>query len=189
MRRRELFPVDRGLQARMVLTAVLTPLVVLAMVALVAWLLPTKLLIGLGAVTVFGLVTALRERRDRADARVLTPGQEPALQAIVDRLCVAADLQRPEIAVDEERQPNSWIVDAPGRVPRLHVTRGLLDLLEPAELEAVVAHELSHVVHHDASVMTIVALPGAALLRGGTSNMGFSVPVLAARMVSVAIGS
>jgi heat shock protein HtpX len=189
MRRRELFPVDRGLQARMVLTAVLTPLVVLAMVALVAWLLPTKLLIGLGAVTVFGLVTALRERRDRADARVLTPGQEPALQAIVDRLCVAADLQRPEIAVDEERQPNSWIVDAPGRVPRLHVTRGLLDLLEPAELEGVIAHELSHVAHHDATVMTVVGLPGAAMLEGsGRAGWAFG-PLMFGRLAGFAIGS
>src|SRR4051812_24874058 len=189
MRRRELFPADHGLQARMVLTAVLTPLAVLAMVALVAWLLPTKLLIGLGAVTAFGLVSALRERRDHADARVLTPGQEPALQAIVDRLCVAADLQRPEIAVDEERQPNSWIVDAPGRVPRLHVTRGLLDLLEPAELEGVIAHELSHVAHHDATVMTVVGLPGVAMLEGA-QRAGWAVgPLIFGRLLGAVIGT
>src|SRR5205085_1594356 len=149
MRRRELFPADRGLQARMVLTAVLTPLSVLALVALCVLLLPLKFVLALAGLTVFGLVRAVREQRRDSDARLLGPGEEPALQGIVDRLCVLADLARPEIAVDEERQPNSWIVDPPGRPPRLHVTRGLLELLEPAELEAVVAHELSHVAHHD----------------------------------------
>ena len=37
---------------------------------------------------------------------------------------------RPGDRLDDERQPNSWIVDPPGRPPRLHVTRGLLDLLD-----------------------------------------------------------
>src|SRR4051794_22526185 len=188
-RRRELFPPDRGLQARMVLTAVLTPLAVLALVAACAVLLPLKAVLALAAVSAMGVVVALRDQRRIADTRVLAGGEEPELQGIVDRLCVAADLARPEITLDDERQPNSWIIDAPGRVPRLHVTRGLLDLLEPAELEAVVAHELSHVAHRDATVMTVVGLPGVAMLEGsGRAGWAFG-PLIFGRLAGFAIGS
>src|SRR3954452_2952461 len=48
MGRRELFPVDRGLQARMVLAAVLTPTVVVAALAACAWFLPLKVVAGVG---------------------------------------------------------------------------------------------------------------------------------------------
>jgi heat shock protein HtpX len=188
MRRRELFPADRGLQARMLLTAVLTPLTVAALLAACVVLLPLKFVLALGGVSAFGLVTALCERRRVSDAHLVEGQAEPELQAIVDRLCVAADLPRPEIAVDEERQPNSWVVDAPGRPPRLHVTRGLLDLLDPGELEAVVAHELSHVAHRDATVMTIVGLPGAAMLDGGMRGLGWWGPLIVGRVLSLAIG-
>jgi heat shock protein HtpX len=188
-RRRELFPPDRGLQARMVLTAVLTPLAVLGLVAACAVLLPLRAVLGLAVVSAVGVVVALRDQRRIADARVLAGDEEPELQGIVDRLCVAADLARPEIAVDDERQPNSWIVDAPGRVPRLHVTRGLLDLLEPAELEAVVAHELSHVAHRDTTVMTVVGLPGVAMLEGA-QRAGWAVgPLIFGRLLGAVIGT
>jgi heat shock protein HtpX len=144
--------------------------------------------ITVGGLSLLGLGITLRDRRAGADVRLLDGHEEPELQAIVDRLCVAADLPRPQIAVDAERQPNSWIVDAPGRRPRLHVTRGLLDLLEPVELEAVVAHELSHVANRDATVMTVVGLPGAVLLEGGRRNLGWWGPVAVGRAVSFAVG-
>jgi heat shock protein HtpX len=173
----------------MALTAVLTPVAVVALVVACALVLPVKFVLGLGAVSAFGLVSALRERRDAEDARVLRPGEEQALQGVVDRLCVAADLTCPEIVVDRERQPNSWIVDAPGRPPRLHVTRGLLELLEPAELEAVIAHELSHVANRDAAVMTVVALPGAAM-REGAARAGWMVgPLIPGKVAGYAIGN
>ena len=189
-RRRELFPADRGLQARMVLTAVLTPTLVLALLALSALVLPARILVGLGIATLLGIGSVLAERRRTDAAHLLGAGEEPDLRAIVTRLCVVADLPEPEIAVDEERQPNSWIVDAPGRAPRLHVTRGLLELLEPAELEAVVAHELSHVVNHDATVMTVVGLPGAVLRHGGGGvNVWFAWWLMIGRLVGTAIGT
>jgi heat shock protein HtpX len=184
-RRPELFPADRGLMARMVLVSVLTPLVVLAALVACVLVLPTKLLIGLGIVALIGLAQAWPD--GDAPVRVLGDGEEPELQAVVDRLCVVADLERPEIAVHEERQPNSWIVDAPGRRPRLHVTRGLLELLEPIELEAVVAHELAHVAHRDATVMTVVGLPASALLHGSEHGNWGWWPIGAGALVCRAI--
>src|SRR4051794_14198950 len=155
MRRRELFPPDRRLQARMVVASIGTPLVVLAAVVAVVALLPFKLAIGLGIAAVVGIVVSLRARREASHARLLGPGEEPELRGIVERLCVVGDLPRPDIAVDAERLPNSWIPALPGRPPRLHVTRGLLDALTATELEAVVAHELAHVANRDATVMTL----------------------------------
>ena len=166
MRRRELFPADRGLQARMVLAAVLTPALVVAALVACGLLLPLNILGGVALAAALGIAATVRERRRVAVTRVLGPGEEPELQAAVQRLCLMADLPRPDLAVDDESQPNSWVVDAPGRKPRLHVTRGLVELLDPSELEAVVAHELSHVAHRDATVMTVVGLPGAVLAEG-----------------------
>jgi heat shock protein HtpX len=183
--RTELFPADRGLMARMVVVSVLTPLIVIAALAACVMVLPLKVLIALGVFALLGLVGAWP--RDEGAVRLLDDGEEPELQGIVDRLCVVADLERPEIAVHEERQANSWIVDPPGRRSRLHVTRGLLDLLAPEEVEAVVAHELAHVAHRDATVMTVVGLPVSALRHGGGKvNWGWW-PITAGALVSQAI--
>ena len=76
-------------------------------------------------------------------------------------------MPKPEIVIEPERQPNSWLVGLSRERARLHVTRGLLELLTPAELEAVVGHELAHLVNRDAAVMTAVGGPGAVLLDGG----------------------
>jgi heat shock protein HtpX len=189
-RRRELFPPDRGLQARMLLTIVLTPLSAVVLFALAAWLLPLKWVLAFGAITAIGLVLAVNDQRKTSDGWMLLDDEEPELQGIVDRLCVAADLPRPQLVLDAERQPNSWVVDAPGRPPRLHVTRGLLDLLEPLELEAVIAHELSHVANRDATVMTVVGLPGVAMLEGARRNSWASWgPLIGGRLLGLAIGT
>ena len=171
----------------MVLAAVGTPLVVVALLVVVAVALPLKAILGIAVLMGIGAVGLVRERREAADAAVLGPGEEPALRAVVERLCLVADLPAPEIAVEASGSPNSWIVDLPGRPARLHVTRGLLDLLEPAELEAVVAHELSHVAHRDATVMTVVALP-ASLLRGGGAAWCWG-PLAFGRVAALVIGS
>jgi heat shock protein HtpX len=190
MRQRELFPADRGLQIRMVLAAVLTPAVVVAAVAACVLLLPLQFCAGIAIAAALGIGSAINERRRMQAARLLAPGEEPELQAAVQRLCVMADLPRPDLAVNEEAQPNSWVVDAPGRPPRLHVTRGLLEMLDAHELEAVLAHELSHIAHRDATVMTIVGLPGAVLAEGGARGGGWWGwwPVQLGRLAALAIG-
>jgi heat shock protein HtpX len=151
----------------MVLAAVCTPLiVVLAAVALVL-LAPFKLVAAFAIAAAIGIGGAVKERRERPRAQPVSPAQAPELHAIVDRLCVLADVPKPEIVIEPERQPNSWLVGLSRDRARLHVTRGLLDLLTPSELEAVVGHELAHLVNRDAAVMTAVGGPGAVLLDGG----------------------
>src|SRR4051794_5504095 len=188
MRRRELFPTDKGLLARMLLAAVLTPLIVLAALVVVVLLAPTKLVIGVGIAAIAGIFVSVRDRRAGTSAREVTEAEAPELHAIVERLCLVADLPKPAIVVEDERLPNSWIVSLGREHARLHVTRGLLERLEPAELEAVVAHELAHVAHHDATVMTVVGGPGAVLLSGGARTASGWWPMMLGGAMAMAIG-
>ena len=168
-RRRELFPPDRRLQARMVTAAIVTPLVVVAAVLGVALVAPTKILIGLLAAGAIGAGGAFIAWRQDEGEHELTREEAPGLHATVERLCLMADLECPQLVLVAEAQPNSWVVAPPRRRPRLHVTQGLLAALTPAELEAVIAHELAHLANRDALVMTAVGGPGAVLREGSRS--------------------
>jgi heat shock protein HtpX len=93
-------------------------------------------------------------------ARVVSPEEAPQLHGIVDRLCALADMPKPRVAIAESDVPNAF---ATGRSPKDAVvcaTTGIMRRLEPAELEAVLAHELSHVAHRDVAVMTIAGFLG-----------------------------
>lgn len=93
-------------------------------------------------------------------ARVVSPAEAPQLHGIVDRLCALADMPKPRVAVADSDVPNAF---ATGRSPHDAVvcaTTGIMRRLEPAELEAVLAHELSHVAHRDVAVMTIAGFLG-----------------------------
>jgi heat shock protein HtpX len=166
-RRRKLFPADHGLTVRMLAAAVATPLVVLAALFALVLIAPVKLLIGIAIAAVVGIASAVRARADAVRGRELTPSDAPELHAVVERLCVVADLPKPRILLEAERQPNSWVVSVGRDNARLHVTQGLLDRLDAHELEAVVGHELAHIAHRDATVMTLVGGPGAVLVGGG----------------------
>jgi heat shock protein HtpX len=166
-RRSELFAPDRGLQARMLLAAVATPLLVIASLAAIVLIAPFKIVIGVGIAAAIGIGGAMKERNRRPRAQPVSAEQAPELHAMVERLCVVGDLPKPEIVVEPEQQPNSWIVGLSRGRARLHVTKGLLALLSPTELEAVIGHELAHLAHRDAAVMTAVGGPGAVLLEGG----------------------
>src|SRR4051812_14773352 len=184
--RGRLFPHDPGLTLRMGLAAVLTPLVVLVALALIVALAPVKVVVAVGIALVVGIFMAVSELGN-APGRG-THEAPPEVHATVERLCLAADLPKPEIVVNSERQPNSWVVWSGRRRYRLHVTEGLLELLEPRELEAVLAHELAHVANRDATVMTVVGGPGAALMRGGARIMRGWWVALAGGLVAMAVG-
>ena len=90
-------------------------------------------------------------------AALLQPDEEPDLRRLVENLCIGAGLPPPRLYLIESVVPNAF---ATGRDPAhatLTLTRGLLTLLTPRELEGVVAHELSHIVNHDSRLNTAVA--------------------------------
>jgi heat shock protein HtpX len=90
-------------------------------------------------------------------AREVTPAEEPRLHAIIDRLCVQANLPKPRVAVAQTAMPNAFAVGRSPKKATVCATTGILQLLNDAELEAVLAHELTHVQNRDVMVMTIAS--------------------------------
>jgi heat shock protein HtpX len=104
-------------------------------------------------------------------AREVSPEQAPQLHAIVERLCVAANLPKPKVAIAQTAMPNAFAVGRSPRAATVCVTTGLLQLLEPAELEGVLGHELTHVLNRDVMVMTIASF--FASIAAFITQMGF----------------
>ncbi|MGH9131266.1 MAG: zinc metalloprotease HtpX [Acidimicrobiales bacterium] len=158
------FPADRGLSARMALTMFLIGLVYAVFVAILL-----SVGVGLGVVVVIAVVLAFCQYwfSDRIAlwsmrAREVSAEQAPELHGVVDRLCALANMPKPRVAIAEVDMPNAF---ATGRSPKAAVvcaTTGLLHRLEEPELEAVLAHELSHVAHRDVAVMTLASFLGMA---------------------------
>ncbi len=90
-------------------------------------------------------------------ARQVTPEQAPQLHAIIDRLCVQANIPKPRVAVAQTPMPNAFAVGRSPKTATVCATTGILQLLDPAELEAVLGHEITHVQNRDVVVMTIAS--------------------------------
>jgi heat shock protein HtpX len=103
-----------------------------------------------------------RETLDAVDADVVGPREYPDLHARVTRLAAQADVRVPAVAVTETEAANSFAVGG-SREATVVVSTGLLDALDDAQLDAVLAHELAHVKNRDAAVMTLATfLPAVA---------------------------
>lgn len=90
-------------------------------------------------------------------AKAVSPSEHSELYRMVEGLCRKAGLPMPKLYLLNDASPNAF---ATGRNPNhaaVAVTRGILDLLPPKELEAVLAHELTHVKNRDILIMTIAA--------------------------------
>jgi heat shock protein HtpX len=90
-------------------------------------------------------------------AHEVSPQDQPDLHAIVERLCIQANLPKPRVAVAETQMPNAFAVGRSPGTATVCATTGLLELLSPSELEAVLAHELTHVQNRDVMIMTIAS--------------------------------
>ena len=148
---------DRELTFRMFFTMFMLGLVYVAFLGLLFWAGISPILIGIIAVVmaIFQYYGSDRIVLMTTRAKVVTAEQEPALHATIERLAAMADLPKPKkIAVMDTHVPNAF---ATGRNPKnavIAVTRGLLDRLTEKEIEAVLAHELTHVKNRDVMVLT-----------------------------------
>jgi heat shock protein HtpX len=114
-------------------------------------------------------------------AKPIEKSDNPELYRILENLSITAGLPMPKLYIINESQPNAF---ATGRDPKhgvVAVTTGLLEKLEKAEIEGVLAHELAHIGNRDVLLSTIVVvLVGMvvimtdfffrASLRGGRRN-------------------
>jgi heat shock protein HtpX len=104
-------------------------------------------------------------------AREVDPAQAPGLHAIVERLCIQANLPKPHVAIAQTPMPNAFAVGRSPKTATVCVTTGLLDLLSPAELEGVLGHELTHIQNRDVMVMTLASF--FASVASFITQMGF----------------
>jgi heat shock protein HtpX len=159
MARNTSFGRDSGLQARMLFTIFLLGLVYAVLIAVL-------IAAGAGAVTIAiiaaGLFAVQLFTSDKIalasmGAREVSPQDAPQLHAIIDRLCVQANIPKPRVAIAQTPMPNAFAVGRSPKTATVCATTGILQLLEPAELEAVLGHEITHVLNRDVVVMTIAS--------------------------------
>ena len=160
---------DRGLSVRMTVTMFLLGLVFVAFVALIIGIMSATgqsdgaiivvaLIFGGGSAWI-SLFYSDKIALAAAGARIVTPQDAPKLHGIVDRLCALADMDKPRVAIAPARMLNAFATGRNSKNSVLCVTDGLLRAkLTDAELEGILAHELSHVAHKDVQVMTVASL-------------------------------
>jgi heat shock protein HtpX len=158
-RTRTTFPRDTGLQARMLLTLFLLGLVYVAFVAILlsAGAGVTVMVIVIAALTLGQLFLSDKLALAAVGAKEVTPEQAPGLHAMIERLCIQADLPKPRIAVADTAMPNAFAMGRSQKKAVVCATTGIMNTLEPHELEGVMAHELAHVKHRDVMIMTIAS--------------------------------
>jgi len=159
MARPNSFGRDTGLQTRMLFTMFLLGLVYAVLIAVL-------IAAGAGAVTIaiiaaglfaLQLFTSDKIALYSMGAQEVTPQQAPQLHAMIDRLCVQANIPKPRVAIAQTPMPNAFAVGRSPKTATVCATTGILSLLEPGELEAVLGHEITHVLNRDVVVMTIAS--------------------------------
>jgi heat shock protein HtpX len=90
-------------------------------------------------------------------AKEVTPQEAPEFHQLIERLCIQANIPKPRVAIADTSMPNAFAVGRSPKTATVCATTGILSLLTPAELEGVMAHELTHVQNRDVMVMTIAS--------------------------------
>jgi heat shock protein HtpX len=138
----------------------------------------TFMLLALGLAAVMNFVSyyfsdSLVIRMSRA--KIIQEGENPQLFAAVRNVAQKAGIPMPKVGVVDSPQPNAF---ATGRGPKKAVvcaTSSILQTLTPAELEAVIGHEIGHVVHRDVLMSSVAATIAGAISYIGTMAMWSSM--------------
>ncbi|MDX6466215.1 MAG: heat shock protein HtpX [Gaiellaceae bacterium] len=171
--KRKSFGRDAGLTIRMLATTGLLGLLYVVFAVVLLQVLNVGLvpmLVIVVGIAVFQYWTSDKLALAASGAKIVSEQDAPELHATVERLCAMAGLPKPRIAVIPTNVPNAF---ATGRNPKhaaVAVTQGLWDRLEPQEIEAVLAHELSHIANRDVLIMTLAsffAMLAALITRWG----------------------
>jgi heat shock protein HtpX len=196
--RRSSFGKDTGLQARMLMTIFLLGLVYVVFVGVLF-----AAGAGAGIIVVVAVVLLLVQlfgsdklAMATMGVKEVSPAEEPELHGIIERLCVQADLPKPRVCVMETSMPNAFAMGRTRKSTSVTATRGILEMLSPAELEGVMAHELTHVINRDVMVMTLASffatlaaliLQFAFFFGGGYGNQEEEEDIMIVVLASVAV--
>ncbi len=90
-------------------------------------------------------------------AKVVSPEEQPKLHKMVERLALNGGIRKPRIAVSQMDVPNAFATGRSTSSATVAVTTGLMKLLTDREMEAVLAHELTHIKNKDVVVMTFAS--------------------------------
>lgn len=156
---------------------------------------------GLIVIVAVGLAAAQLFSSDKLalhamGAREVTPQEAPELHAMIERLCIQADLPKPKVAVAHTDMPNAFALGRSQKSATVCATTGIMKLLSPAELEGVMAHELAHVKNRDVMIMTIASffasiaamiLQFGFLFGGGRQSNDSGPGILAILLVSLVV--
>jgi heat shock protein HtpX len=171
--KRKSFGRDAGLTIRMLATTALLGLLYVGFAVVLLQFLNIGLVPMLLIIVVIAGVqywTSDKLALAASGAKIVSEQEAPELHAMVERLCAMAGLPKPRVAIIPSDVPNAF---ATGRNPKhaaVAVTEGLWRRLEPQEIEAVLAHELSHIANRDVLIMTLAsffAMLAALITRWG----------------------
>ena len=167
------FAADRGLSARMVFVMFLLGLiyVVFVGVLIAIHLSPILIIVIAGGFFLFQFFGSDRIALYAMHGHIVTPEEAPELHAIIDRLCAMSNTPKPKVAIADSDMPNAFATGRSQKRAVVCATTGIMRRLDSEELEGVLAHEMSHVAHHDVVVMTIASFLG--VLAGLVTRFAF----------------
>jgi heat shock protein HtpX len=159
MRKLSTFGRDTGLQIRMATTMFLLGLVYVIFVGALfaAGVNAAVIIVIAGGLALLQLFASDKMALVAMGAREVSPAEAPEFHAMIDRLCVQADLPKPRVAIANARMPNAFALGRSPKNATVCATTGIMEMLTPAELEGVMAHELTHVANRDVMVMTLAS--------------------------------
>jgi heat shock protein HtpX len=149
---------DNGLAARMVLTMFLLGAVYVGFVFALQYFLNIGFIpLLLIAVVIAAIQFFFSDKIALASmgAKEVSEQEAPDLHAMIARLAAQANLPKPRIAIVNTTLPNAFATGRSKNDAVIAVTTGILDKLPAHELEAVLAHELTHIINRDMLVMTV----------------------------------
>src|ERR1700716_540055 len=137
MARSTSFGRDAGLQARMLLTLFLLGLVYAVLVAVLfaAGAGAVTIAVLAGALFLFQYFTSDKIALASMGAHVVSPQEAPQFHALIERLCIQANLPKPRLAIAQTAMPNAFAIGRSPKTATVCATTGLLQLLSPSELE------------------------------------------------------
>src|SRR3954463_2087826 len=150
---------DPGLQIRMLVTMLLLGAVYALLIGVLfaSGANGITILLVAGGLLAFQFFASDKLALRAMGAHEVTPAEAPELHAIIDRLCVQADIPKPHVGIVSTPMPNAFAMGRSQKNATVCVTTGTMDLLSPAELEGVLAHEITHIVNRDVMLMTLAS--------------------------------